>query len=116
MDKSLSPEEDEGKMFHKLRMSLASEPSQQRMYRSLVINKNREVKSLIDWGEEALSGLEKIFSELAASESNVIKVQLNKHYLMRGKSITLVSILKKRSAHIREIRRLTAQIIKMESD
>ncbi len=115
-DKTLAPDEEDGKLFHKLRMSLVSEPSQQRMFRSLVINKNREVKSLIDWGEEALAGLEKIFEELVASDSNVIKVQLNKHYLVKGKSLTLVSILKKRSAHIRDFRRLLTQIIKIESD
>ena len=50
-DKSLSPENDDGKLFHKLRMSLAAEPAQQRMFRSLVVNKNREVKSLLDWGD-----------------------------------------------------------------
>jgi len=115
-DNSLSPDEEDGKVFHKLRITLAAEASQQRMYRSLVINKNREVKSLIDWGEEALGGIEKIFDELIASESNAIKVQLNKHYLMKGKSITLVSILKKRSNHLRDFRRLMSQIIKMELD
>ena len=113
-DRSLAPEAEDGKLFHKLRMTLVSEPSQQRMYRTLVVNKNREVKSLIDWGEEALAGLEKIFNELVTSESNAIKVQLNKHYLMKGKSITLVSILKERANHIREFRRVLAQIIKLE--
>ena len=115
-DKTLSPTEDDGKVFHKLRMTLISDSAQQRMYKTLVINKNREVKSLIDWGEEALSGMERIFEELVKSESNVIKVQLNKHYLLNGKSITLVSLLKKRAAHIRDFRRLMAQIIKMESE
>ena len=115
-DKALAPESDDGKLFHKLRMNLVSEPAQQRMYRSMVINKNREVKSLLDWGEDALRGLEKIFDELVTSESNSIKAQLNKHYLIKGKSITLVSLLKKRSEHIREFRRLLAQIVKMESD
>ncbi len=113
-DKSLSPENDDGKLFHKLRMSLAAEPAQQRMFRSLVVNKNREVKSLLDWGDEALSGLGRIFEEITASDSNVIKVQLNKHYLLKGKSITLVSLLKTRAEHITEFRRLMAQIIKME--
>ena len=113
-DKSLSPEEEDGKLFHKLRMTLASEPAQQRMFRSLVIHKNREVKSLIDWGEEALAGLEKIFEELMASSSTTVKIQLNKHYLIKGKSITLVSLLKTRAQHIREFRRLMTQIIKME--
>ena len=113
-DKSLAPEQEDGKLFHKLRMTSVSEASQQRMFRTLVINKNREVKSLIDWGEEALAGLEKIFNELISSEANAIKIQLNKHYLMKGKSITLVSILKKRANHLREFRRLMAQIIKME--
>jgi len=115
-DNSLSPDEEDGKLFHKLRMTLASEAAQQRMFRSLVLHKNREVKSLIEWGEEALSGLERIFEELAGSTSNVVKVQLNKHYLLKGKSTTLVSLLKTRAKHIREIRGLISQINKMESD
>ncbi|MDC7225846.1 MAG: DUF5312 family protein [Spirochaetales bacterium] len=115
-DKSLAPDEEDGKVFHKLRMTLVSDTAQQRMYRSLVVKKNREVKSLIDWGDEALGGLEKIFDELIASEANAIKVQLNKHYLMRGKSITLVSLLKRRSNELRDFRRLMAQITKMELD
>ena len=114
-DKSLAPENEDGKLFHKLRMNLVTEPSQQRMYRSMVINKNREVKSLLEWGEDALRGLEKIFDEIVTTESNSIKIQLNKHYLIKGKSITLVSLLKQRSAHIKEIRRLIAQIVKMET-
>jgi hypothetical protein len=115
-DNSLSPEEEDGKLFHKLRMTLASEPSQQRMFRSLVMHKNKEVKSLIDWGEEALAGLERIFEDLVSSTANAVKVQLNKHYLMKGKSTTLVSLLKARAKHIREIRNLISQINKMESD
>ncbi len=115
-DKSLGSDQEDGKLFHKLRLSLISEPSQQRMFRSLVINKNREVKSLIDWGEESLAGLEKIFNEIVTSSSNTIKIQLNKHYLVKGKSITLVSLLKERSSHLREFHRLIAQIVKIESD
>ena len=114
-DSSLSPEEEDGKIFHKLRMSLASEPAQQRIYRTLVVRKNKEVKDLVEWGEEALSGLERIFEELAGSSSSAVKVQLNKHYLIKGKSTTLVSLLKTRAKHLREIRRLITQIQKIEA-
>ncbi|MBI9105502.1 MAG: hypothetical protein JEZ04_02090 [Spirochaetales bacterium] len=115
-DNSLSPDGEDGKLFHKLRMTLAAEPSQQRMFRSLVKHKNKEVQSLIEWGEEALAGLERIFDELVGSTSNVVKVQLNKHYLFKGKSTTLVSLLKTRAKHIREIRNLISKINKLESN
>jgi hypothetical protein len=115
-DKSLSPEEEDGKLFHKIRMTLASEPAQQRMFRTLVSRKNKEVKTLVEWGEEALGGLEKIFEELLETSSTTVKVQLNKHYLMKGKSVTLVSLIKRRADHIKEFRRLLSQVLKMESD
>ena len=114
-DKSLSPEEEDGKIFHKLRMSLASEPAQQRMFRSMVVHKNREVKALLDWGEEALGGLERILSELESTSLNNLKVELNKHYLIKGRSTTLISIIKSRRKHLQEFRNLLAHVLKMES-
>ncbi len=114
-DDSLAPEEEDGKIFHKLRISLISEPSQQRIYRTMVVHKNREVKTLLDAGMDSLGGLEKIFEELVNSTTNVMKIQLNRHYLLKGKSITLVSLLKTRAKHLKEFRNLMSMVIKMEA-
>ena len=47
-DYSLSPDSEDGKLFQRLRFSLAGDPSHQRMYRTLVVQKDREVKTLLD--------------------------------------------------------------------
>lgn len=114
-DYSLSPESEDGKQFQRLRFMLASDPSQQRMFNSLVLQKERTVKSLISLGEEAIEGLRKIFEEILTSPAENIKTQLNNYYLIKGKSILLSAAMKDRIDGLARVRNLLSQLFKIES-
>ncbi|MBN2049340.1 MAG: hypothetical protein JW760_02750 [Spirochaetales bacterium] len=113
-DYSLSPESEDGKSFQRLRFMLASDPSQQRMYKTLVLQKERTVKSLISLGEESLEGLRKLFEEILTSPVDSIKEQLNNHYFIKGSSTRLSTALQERMDNLSRVRNLLSQLFKME--
>ncbi|ORC31884.1 hypothetical protein B4O97_16610 [Marispirochaeta aestuarii] len=113
-DYSLSPDSEDGKLFQRLRFSLAGDPSHQRMYRTLVVQKDREVKTLLDRSHESLEGLSKIFQELILTRSDSIRIQLKSHFLLNGKSTSLESALKHWTRHINDFLILFNQVLRIE--
>ncbi|MCK4541871.1 MAG: hypothetical protein KAU17_06515 [Spirochaetales bacterium] len=113
-DISLSPDAEDGKLFQRLRYSLAQDSTHQKMYRTLVAQKDREVKSHMDRGAEAIEGLGKVFREIISTSSQSIRMQLGNHYLVKGKPVSLISMLKTHSAHMEQFLKLLRQILKFE--
>jgi len=113
-DYSLSPDSEDGKLLQRLRFSLAGDPSHQRMYRTLVVQKDREVKTLLDRSHESLEGLSKIFQELIYTRSDSMRIQLKSHFLLNGKSTSLESALKHWSRHINDFLILFNQVLRIE--
>ncbi len=113
-DYSISPDSDDGKLFQRLRFSLASESSHQKMFRTLVLQKDREVKSILERADEDIGGLIKLIEDLLTSPVQTVKSQLNTHYILRGKSAMLAKLLSSRSDHLRHFRGLLSQITKEE--
>ena len=113
-DYSLSPDSEDGKLFQRLRFTLAQDASHQKMYRTLVLQKDREVQALLDRGLEALSGLQGTFEEILGGPSDNIKSQLNSHFYMRGSPMSLAQILQERKDHIRKFKDLLSQVVKLE--
>jgi len=113
-DFSMSPDSEDGKLFQRLRFSLASDPSHQKMFSSLILQKDREVKLILDRGDEDITGLIKLIDELISSPSQTIKVQLNTHYIVRSKSVMLLKLLSSRRDHLVKFRNILGQIIKEE--
>ncbi|WP_321991736.1 DUF5312 family protein [Marispirochaeta aestuarii] len=113
-DYSLSPDSEDGKLFQRLRFSLAGDPSHQRMYRTLVVQKDREVKTLLDRSHESLEGLSKIFQELILTRSDSIRIQLKSHFLLNGKSTSLEAALKYWTRHINDFLILFNQVLRIE--
>ncbi|HUZ18121.1 MAG TPA: DUF5312 family protein, partial [Spirochaetia bacterium] len=63
-DASLSQDSEEGKLFHRLRATLAGDTGLQRMYRTIVLQKDVQVNGLIERAREALAGLQRVFEEV----------------------------------------------------
>ncbi|MEW5816452.1 MAG: DUF5312 family protein, partial [Spirochaetota bacterium] len=74
-DLSLSPDGEDGKLFQRLRSGLAADTTQQRLYRNLVIQKDREVKEIIGKGKDTIMGMKKIFDELVSNTTESIKTK-----------------------------------------
>ncbi len=113
-DYSLSPDSEDGKLFQRLRFTLAQDKSHQRMYRTLVLQKDREVQSIISRGVEALSGLYDVFDEIINSKTEAIRTQLNNNYFVKGKPVSLEQILSERRDHPKRFVDLLSQVVKLE--
>ncbi len=113
-DYGLSPESEDGKLFQRLRFSLASDPTLQKMYRSIVIQKDREVKMLLERAEEDIGGFLKLLDEMITSPAEMMKIQLGTHYLIQGRPVLLKTLLITRRDHLRKFWNLMSQIIKLE--
>ncbi len=113
-DYSLSSDSEDGRTFQRLRFTLVHDPSHQKMYRTLVIQKDREVRSIIDRGIEAFEGLERIFRDLSGSSNQNIIAAMKNHYYVKGAPVSLEDIVTERADHIHRFINLLKQVIKTE--
>jgi hypothetical protein len=113
-DNSLSSDEDDGKLFQRIRHSLATDAGHQRLYRSLLQQKDNEVRSLIEKGKESFLGIKKIFEEFLNSPEETVKQRLNTHYYVDNTSKRLKKVLAERSDHIEQFRSLLYEVAKIE--
>ncbi|MBN1687294.1 MAG: hypothetical protein JW852_11600 [Spirochaetales bacterium] len=113
-DYSLSVDSEDGKLFQRLRFTLAQDKSHQRMYRTLVLQKDREVQAIIDRSLDALRGLATVFDDIISSKSDALSSQLNTHYFIKGKPVPLHQILAERKGHLKKFAELLDQVMKLE--
>jgi hypothetical protein len=110
-DESLAPDSEDGKLFNKFRFSMAKDPVQQKMYRKIVIQKDREAKSLSEIGLESISGIKRVFTEIIKSNNMVIVEQLEQHYFINNQPTLLKEVLKEQVSHIQQFEHLYHHII-----
>ena len=113
-DYSLSSDSEDGRTFQRLRFTLAQDASHQKMYRSLVLQKDREVRNIVERGSEALAGLNRVFQDLLKSGSPNIQASMQNHYFINGTPVSLVGIVQERVRHIQKFTRLLGQVINLE--
>ncbi len=113
-DYSLSSDSEDGRTFQRLRFTLAQDTGHQKMYRTLVLQKDREVRSILDRGIEALNGLSRVFQDLLQSSSPNIRASMQNHYFVRGQPVSLDDIVRERIDHMRRFVRLLDQVIRLE--
>lgn len=114
LDESLSPDEEDGKLFTRIRYTLATDATHQRLYRSLINQKDSEVKSLIERGKEALLGLKKMFDEFITSPMESFKQKLRSYHYIDGRSQKLIDVLQDRADKIEKFQNLLYEISRIE--
>ena len=114
LDESLSPDEEDGKLFTRIRYTLASDATHQRLYRSLINQKDNEVKSLIERSKEALLGLKKMFDEFITSPMESFKQKLQSYHYIDGRSQKLIDVLQDRADKIEKFQNLLYEISRIE--
>jgi len=110
-DESLSPDSEDGKMFNKFRFSMAKDPIQQKMYRKIVIQKDREAKSLSELGIESISGIKKVFTEVLKSKNTSITEQMNQHLFINNEPTLIKEILSEQVSNMLQFEHLYHHII-----
>jgi hypothetical protein len=113
-DRSLSPDEEDGKNLLRLRHRLGTDLTQQKLYRGFVTSKDREASELIEQGKEFLLGIRRVFDDLLASPVENVKSLLKTLHFHKGKHQTLASLLRASSDLIGEFLGLLDQLLKLE--
>ncbi len=94
LDDSLSPDQDEGKKFQKLRFENTVDTVQQRIYQAIVIKKDREALELLNTGRESVRGIRLLFQDFLQNREPQIQANMEKRYLLQGQALTLKEVLK----------------------
>ena len=66
-DRSLSPDEEDGKQLGRFRFSVATDLLLQKTYRAFVLQKDRDARDLIEKCRDFLTGVRKIFDDIRTS-------------------------------------------------
>ncbi len=114
LDRSLSPDEDDGKTLMQFRYNMANDISLQKSYRNFVYQKDREAMTLLEKGIEYLGGIKKIFDEILTSPMESVKSTLKTLHVSKGKSNTLYQILRYRSDNIGNFLNVMSQLLDFE--
>lgn len=113
-DRSLAPDEDDGKAMMRFRHGRTMDVNEQKLYRSFIAQKDREAFELIERGKECLSGIKNIFNDLITSPMESVKSILKTIHFQRGRNETLLQILKRNSDIIAEYSNLMDQLMMLE--
>jgi hypothetical protein len=116
LDRSLAPDEDDGKTLLRLRHRLATDLTQQKLYRGFVLQKNREARELVDQGMEYLVGIKRVYDDLLSSPMESVKSVLKTLHFYKGKNQTLSTLLRLTSELVTDFQDLLNQLIALEKD
>jgi hypothetical protein len=113
-DRSLSPDEDDGKQLGRFRFNVATDLILQKSYRAFVVQKDREARDLVEKIRDCLSGVKKIFDEIRTSTFENTKSLLKTLHMYKGKNTTLQQICNARSDGIGAFLKLLDQLLELE--
>ncbi|MGA2641644.1 MAG: DUF5312 family protein [Spirochaetia bacterium] len=113
-DRSLSPDEEDGKQMGRFRFSVATDLLLQKTYRSFLLQKDRDAHDLIDKTREFLTAVRKIFDDIRTSTFENTRSLLKTIHLYRGRNQTLGQILNARSEAISAFLKLLDQLLEIE--
>jgi hypothetical protein len=114
LDRSLAPDEDDGKTLLRLRHRLSTDLNQQKLYRNFVVQKDKEARDLIDQGIEYLIGIKRVYDDLLASPMESIKSALKTLHFFKGKNQTLAGLLRVVSDLVSDFQELLTQLVTLE--
>lgn len=113
-DRSLAPDEDDGKQLARFRFTIATDILVQKSYRAFVVQKDREARDLIEKAVDALGALKRVLDEIRTSAFENIRSLLKTLHSWRGRSQTLAQILNARSEGIAAFLKLLDQLMELE--
>ena len=113
-DRSLSPDEDDGKQLARFRSNLATDLPSQKSYRTFIIEKDREGRDLIEKARENMAAVLRIFDEVRMSTFETTRAALKTLHMYRGRNQTLGQIVTTRSEAIATFLHLLDQLVEVE--
>jgi hypothetical protein len=113
-DRTLSPEEDDGKQIARFRFNVATDILLQKSYRAFVSQKDREARELIERARDGLGGVKKIFDEIRTSTFESTRSILKTLQVYRGKNQTIAQVMNGRSEASGAFLSLLDQLLEVE--
>ncbi len=106
LDQSLSPDDDDGKVFQRIRFQKVLDDRQKKMLRSLVARKDGEAKEILSRSREALMTLEQSFDRIAKSSDEKSKERLQHRVVLEGQPWQLKEALEDQRDKMKALQRL----------
>jgi hypothetical protein len=113
-DRSLSPEEEDGKQIARFRFNVSTDLLLQKSYRAFVSQKDREARELIERARDSLAGVKRIFDEIRTSTFESTRSLMKTLQVYRGKNQTLAQIVNGRAEAIGSLLSLLDQLLELE--
>jgi hypothetical protein len=113
-DRSLSPDEDDGKQLSRFRANLSTDLLSQKGYRAFIIQKDSEGRELVEKARESLAAVRRIFEEVRLSTFENTRSMLKTLHMFKGRNQTLGQILTARSEAIGTFLQLLDQLLDVE--
>ena len=110
LDDSLSPEQDDGKKFQKLRFETNIDQAQKRIFLNTVGKKDTEAKELLMKGRDALRGIRLLFKDFLENRDPFVQDGLSKRYMLQGKVKTLYDVLNQNIIRIELLEKIELQL------
>ena len=114
LDRSLSPEEEDGKTLAGFRTRITTDLSQQKLYRSFIGQKDKEARDLLEQGTDHLQSIKRHFDETVASPVESVKAILKTLHFSRGRNQTLSALLKSTAEQIGDFLELLRHLSALE--
>ena len=113
-DKSLSPDEEDGKLFLRLRYGIGNDNAYLKMYKTFISQKNKATTDIISKAMEGFENIVKIFSQIISSPSYELKNTLNSHIMINSQTKTCKEHLTECMDNIGYFKSLLIQLKKYE--
>jgi hypothetical protein len=114
LDRSLSPEEEDGRALTAFRSRITTDLSQQKLYRGFIAQKDKEARDLLEQGIDHLQSIKRHFDETVASPVESVKAILKTLHFSRGRNQTLAALLKSTAELIGDFLELLRQLLALE--
>lgn len=113
-DLTLTPEADDGKLFHKLRQASETDRTQQRAYRVMVAQKDREARQMVVEARDHLHGLREQLENLASDSAEQLHERYRAFDPGAAKRSSLEAVLKERILELQNFTKLINQVLAVE--
>jgi len=113
-DRSLSPEEDDGKTLSRLKYNIATDLTHQKLYKSFLVEKERDAHNMVEKGIECFTGYKELFDELLNTPTENIQNVLKTIVVWNNKQYTIKQLLALVSLSLGEFLSLLLQVQELE--
>jgi len=110
-DQSFAPDSDEGKSFVRVRYAVEKDLAQQRAYRAMVLQRDKEARTLIDKGLELV---EEVLAAFQVLQRNQSPSMAEKYRQFAAPGSSFDSALKKNIDELEMLRKLITQLVAIE--